>query len=120
MSACGCSVDGLRPVDQAIGELLARVPGVPEVEQVALADALGRVLAEPLRAPFAVPQWDNSAMDGYALRAADLPAQGGSLPLCGRIAAGDAASACRELVAAALAGGGQDNVTVVVGRMLPG
>ena len=93
MSACGCSVDGLRPVDQAIGELLARVSGVPEVEQVALADALGRVLAEPLRAPFAVPQWDNSAMDGYALRAADLPAQGGSLPLCGRIAAGDAASA---------------------------
>jgi len=33
---------------------------------------------------------------------------------------GDAASACRELVEAALAGGGQDNVTVVVGRMLPG
>ena len=36
--------------------------------------------------------WDNSAMDGYALRAADLPAEGGALPLAGRIAAGDAAS----------------------------
>src|SRR5690606_29548377 len=33
--------------------------------------------------------WDNSAMDGYALRAADLSADGGSLPLAGRIAAGD-------------------------------
>jgi molybdopterin molybdotransferase len=92
MTACGCSVVGLRPVDEAIEELLSRVPGVPAVEHVALAEALGRVLAEPLMAPFAVPQWDNSAMDGYALRAADLPSEGGSLPLCGRIAAGDTVS----------------------------
>ncbi|MBF7728678.1 molybdopterin molybdotransferase MoeA [Pseudomonas sp. N040] len=91
MSACGCAADGLRPVDQAIAELLARVPPLPAVEQVALADALGRVLAESVAAPFAVPQWDNSAMDGYALRAADLAPGGGSLPLGGRIAAGDSA-----------------------------
>lgn len=91
MSACGCDTSGLKPVDEAIEALLARVPALPAVEHVALSDALGRVLAEPLAAPFPVPAWDNSAMDGYALRAADLPAEGGWLPLAGRIAAGDAA-----------------------------
>ena len=92
MSACGCDGNNLRPVDQAIAELLARAPTPPPVERVALGQALGRVLAEPLHAPFEVPAWDNSAMDGYALRAADLPAAGGCLPLAGRIAAGDAAA----------------------------
>ena len=92
MSACGCDGNNLRPVDQAIAELLARAPAPPPVERVALGQALGRVLAEPLHAPFEVPAWDNSAMDGYALRAADLPAAGGCLPLAGRIAAGDAAA----------------------------
>jgi len=90
MSACGCDGNNLRPVDQAIAELLARAPTPPPVERVALGQALGRVLAEPLHAPFEVPAWDNSAMDGYALRAADLPAAGGYLALAGRIAAGDA------------------------------
>lgn len=41
------------------------------VEPVALEQALGRVLGEALRAPFDVPGYDNSAMDGYALRAGD-------------------------------------------------
>lgn len=91
MSACGCAGKHLRPVDEAIDELLGRVPAPPPVERVALSDARGRVLAEPLLAPFDVPAWDNSAMDGYALRAADLPAAGGWLPLGGRIAAGDGA-----------------------------
>jgi molybdopterin molybdotransferase len=91
MSACGCDTHGLRPVDEAIAALLERVPAPPAVEDIDLRDALGRVLAEPLSAPFDVPAWDNSAMDGYALRVADLPAEGGALPLAGRIAAGDAA-----------------------------
>jgi molybdopterin molybdotransferase len=91
LSACGCDISGLKPVDEAIDELLTRVPPLPAVERVALPDALGRVLAESLNAPFSIPAWDNSAMDGYALRAADLPAEGGWLPLLGRIAAGDSA-----------------------------
>lgn len=90
-AACGCDSHGLRPVDEAIGELLSQLPPTLPVEVVPLAEALGRVLAEPISSPFAVPQWDNSAMDGYTLRAADLPAEGGWLPLGGRIAAGDAA-----------------------------
>jgi molybdopterin molybdotransferase len=92
VSACGCDGNNLRPVDQAIAELLARAPAPPPVERIGLSLALGRVLAEPLIAPFEVPAWDNSAMDGYALRAADLPAAGGYLPLAGRIAAGDSAA----------------------------
>ena len=91
MSACGCDSHGLRPVDEAIAALLERVPAPLAVEEVDLRDALDRVLAETLNAPFDVPAWDNSAMDGYALRVADLPAEGGMLPLAGRIAAGDAA-----------------------------
>ena len=42
------------------------------VERVPLLDALGRVLAEPVRAPMTLPAWDNSAMDGYAVRGSDI------------------------------------------------
>jgi len=89
VSGCGCDGSNLHPVDEVIEHLLNRAPRPPKVEQVALADALGRVLAEDLLAPSDVPAWDNSAMDGYALRARDLPIEGGFLPLAGRIAAGD-------------------------------
>ena len=89
MSGCGCDGSNLHPVDEVIEHLLSRAPRPPKVEQVALVDALGRVLAEDLLAPSDVPAWDNSAMDGYALRARDLPIEGGFLPLAGRIAAGD-------------------------------
>ena len=41
------------------------------LETIATADALGRVLAEPVRSQTALPPWDNSAMDGYAIRASD-------------------------------------------------
>jgi len=44
------------------------------VERVPLLDSLGRVLAEPVRAPMTLPAWDNSAMDGYAVRGADIDA----------------------------------------------
>jgi molybdopterin molybdotransferase len=48
--------------------------GVPVLgsEPCALEEAAGRVLAEPLRAPLSLPPWDNSAMDGYAVRAGDV------------------------------------------------
>ncbi|MDX5372065.1 MAG: molybdopterin molybdotransferase MoeA [Pseudomonadaceae bacterium] len=91
MNACGCDQSGLRPVDEAIADLLAQAPSPPAAEWVALDDALGLTLAEPVHALRPMPAWDNSAMDGYAVRAADLPATGGHLPLAGRIAAGEAA-----------------------------
>jgi molybdopterin molybdotransferase len=89
VSGCGCDGHDLLPVDQVIEHLLSRAPAPPKVEFVALEVALGRVLAEEVLAPSDVPAWDNSAMDGYALCAADLPIEGGFLPLAGRIAAGD-------------------------------
>ncbi len=58
-------------------------------ESVPLLDALGRVLAEDLVAPSDFPAWDNSAMDGYAVRAAE--AQGGApLPVAAYVPAGSA------------------------------
>ncbi len=49
---------------------------IDSVEQLALRSALDRVLAADLISPISVPAHDNSAMDGYALRGADLPAEG--------------------------------------------
>ena len=42
------------------------------IERVSLLESLGRVLAEPVRAPMTLPAWDNSAMDGYAVRSTDI------------------------------------------------
>lgn len=70
--------------------LLAAVePGCASVE-TPLADALGRVLAAAARAVTDVPPADNSAMDGYAFRRADLRPAGGVLPLSARVHAGQA------------------------------
>lgn len=92
--ACGsvCESGALMPVDEAIRYLLDQAPLPPPVQRVALDQALGRVLATDIRSPMNLPAWDNSAMDGYALRAADLPAAGGYLTLAGRIAAGQASN----------------------------
>ncbi len=92
MSAGPCGSGALMPVDVAIAHLLERAPRPPQLHCVALDQALGRVLGTDIHAPRALPGWDNSAMDGYALRAADLPAAGGSLVLSGRVAAGQAAT----------------------------
>jgi molybdopterin molybdotransferase len=56
-------------------------------EQAPLVDAVSRVLAEDVVAPWDLPRWDNSAMDGYALRAAEAAAEGG-LAVVGYIPAG--------------------------------
>jgi molybdopterin molybdotransferase len=64
--------------------VLERVPRLP-AETVALDDACGRVLAADVIAARALPGFDNSAMDGYAARAAELP---GTLPIAGVVAAG--------------------------------
>jgi molybdopterin molybdotransferase len=79
----------LRPLDEALQDLLARAePGLPE-QSVSTFEADGRVLTQDLCSPLDVPGHDNSSMDGYAVRCADLPAQ---LPVSQRIAAGSAAA----------------------------
>lgn len=62
--------------EQALQRLLDAVDTVDGHERVHLRAALGRVLALPVTARFDVPAHTNSAMDGYAVRAADLPADG--------------------------------------------
>jgi molybdopterin molybdotransferase len=56
--------------------ILAQVAAPTPPEQVALPNALARVLADPVRAPFDVPPADNSAVDGYAVASADIPVEG--------------------------------------------
>ncbi|WP_236234580.1 molybdopterin molybdotransferase MoeA [Pseudomonas tohonis] len=86
----GCDHPGLMPVEEAQARLLklAGEATIREQEEVALADADGRVLAEPLVAGLDLPPWDNSAMDGYALRLADW--NGEALVVSQRIQAGSA------------------------------
>ena len=74
--------------DQLLDALLERAHGVSETETVTVTDALGRVLAAPQTSTITVPPMDNSAMDGYALRVADVVAAGVKLPVSQRILAG--------------------------------
>lgn len=90
----GCDADdrpgAIRSVEQALDLLLSRAHPPAETEWLPIAQALGRVTAAPLRSPIQVPPWDNSAMDGYALRRADLKVPGDCLPVAQRIPAGRA------------------------------
>lgn len=63
-------------VADAQARILAQVTTVTPPELVPVPKALGRVLAEDLRAPFDVPPTDNSAVDGYAVASADIPLDG--------------------------------------------
>lgn len=60
------------PLDEALKRIAAVATAVEREESVALADAAGRVLAADVPAPFDVPGFDRSAMDGYAVRTADV------------------------------------------------
>ena len=84
----------LMSVEEACAAVAARVEAVSGVERVALADADGRALAADVVAGLDLPPFANSAVDGYAVRFADLAASGETvLPVAGRVAAGaDAAS----------------------------
>ena len=64
-------------VEQALERIRALVSPVSGTERVAVREALGRVLAEPVQSTIEVPAHDNSAMDGYAVRSADA---GGEVP----------------------------------------
>jgi len=109
------------PYREALQRVLALAPPLP-AEPVPLAQCVGRVLAEDLLAAAPRPAIDLSAMDGYALRHADVGA-GSGLPVCGASVAGDAAGtlkaghAHRILTGAAVPQGAdtiipQENVTL--------
>ncbi|CAK0767248.1 molybdopterin molybdotransferase [Gammaproteobacteria bacterium] len=99
-------------VSDASAHIMDTIRPVECVEQIALHDALDRILAEDLASPRAVPGYDNSAMDGYALRSADLPTTSDSKPL--------------HLIGTALAGkpyggavGSGECVRIMTGAVIP-
>ena len=87
-------MSGLLRLEEARDQVLAAVSGPLEAETVGLDAALGRVLAAPVRSTTDLPPWDNSAMDGYAVRAADLELASEARPVrlavIGEVAAGSA------------------------------
>ena len=78
----------MQSLDQALASLLAAVAPLGRTETVSTFDALGRVLAADVVSQLDVPPADNTAMDGYALRAADVSAPGTVLPVAQRVPAG--------------------------------
>lgn len=77
-------------LDDALAQLVARASAhrITTTEAVPSFDALGRVLAAEVRSLLDVPPADNTSMDGYALRAADVPAEGTVLAVSQRLPAG--------------------------------
>src|ERR1700727_556191 len=79
-------------VEKYLAEVLAAIRPLP-AREIALADVLGAVLDGDVRAQWPLPSFDNSAMDGYAVRAADVAGASASspvtLPVTGEGAAGD-------------------------------
>lgn len=89
-----CYPPGLVSVDDARAFMLERARNDQPVETCELEQSLGRVLARPVKAPVDVPGYENSAMDGYAIRAADVGESGETVLRIGaRIAAGEVAPA---------------------------
>ena len=90
----GTAGDRLLTVEEARAFVDAAIAGPTEAETAWLADSRGRVAAEGLVSPIPLPPWDNSAMDGYAIRADDVAAASDDEPVrldvVGEVRAGSA------------------------------
>ncbi|MFM5632392.1 molybdopterin molybdotransferase MoeA [Aeromonas veronii] len=83
----GFNTSGLLPLSDALQGMLEQLASCCDSEQLPLPEALGRVLASDIASPLAVPPFDNSAMDGYAVRLSDLTS-GTPLIMAGKAFAG--------------------------------
>src|SRR6218665_609231 len=97
----------LQSLDDAVGRLLGGVGPLGRTERLATAQALGRVLAADVVSTLDVPPADNTAMDGYALCAADLSGSGTVLPGSRRVPAGIVPAALQPGTAARIFTGAQ-------------
>jgi len=86
MSDC-CSAPGLLPFEQALRNMLSQITPVTETVNLAITQALNSILAQDVSSPLNVPNYDNSAMDGYAFSFESLQ-QTKTLTLVGRSMAG--------------------------------
>lgn len=87
-------------MDEALAALLARARAVAETEAVETLHAAGRVLAQNVASTIDVPPMDNTSMDGYAVRAADVTQAGTRLAVTQRIPAGYVGEALPPMAAA--------------------
>lgn len=112
-----CDMPGLTPLTQALETLLAGIEPLQTSEYTTLEYAVGRVLAAEVCSTLNVPPADNSAMDGYAVRAADLTA-GCELILLGKSMAGHPFTGtvgqgeCVRIMTGALLPAGADTVVM--------
>ena len=90
----------LKPLDEALAELLGHGAPLAKTETVSTFDADGRVLAQDIVAELDVPAHDNSSMDGYAVRSADWQSPATVLQVNQRIAAGSSGTALAPMSAA--------------------
>ncbi len=88
LPSCDTHGTGMMDADTALKRLLDAARPVEDTETVPILDALGRTTAREVTSTIDVPGHDNSAMDGYAVRAADVPTAGTRLRVTQRIAAG--------------------------------
>jgi molybdopterin molybdotransferase len=82
-----CDAPGLMPIEEAMENMLALNKPPHTTLSLPLAEAIGYVLAEDILSPIHVPPFDNSAMDGYAVRIQDLESSS-VMPLAGKSFAG--------------------------------
>ena len=97
------------PLEDALAQMLNQLPFPTKTETLALTEAADRVCAEDVISPINVPSFDNSAMDGYAVRLADLQ-QSMTLSVAGKSFAGNPFQG--EWVA-------QSAVRIMTGAMIP-
>ena len=105
--------------DAALEQIKAGVKRVKGIEKIAIREALNRILAEDIRSRINVPSGTNSAMDGYAVHSADIPADGAAelnvlgtawagKPFEGRLSAGN----CVRIMTGAIMPEGADTVII--------
>lgn len=113
-----CEQANLHSIEQAIAELTLLLKTPLLLAEVGLEAALGRVLAAPITAQIDIPQWDNSAMDGYALNTADLVKEEQALPVHDCQAAGEPAKTllkqhCMQIFTGAVLPAGANTVVPI-------
>lgn len=88
---CGCSdvAEPLQSIEAACARVVASATAIKDAELVALQAALGRVLADPIHSAYSLPQFDQSAMDGFAVYTKDLRKGSNTFLVSQRILAGD-------------------------------
>ncbi|MEG9481721.1 molybdopterin molybdotransferase MoeA [Mannheimia sp. HC-2023] len=107
----------LLPLAEALENMLSRLPTPTMIEYLPLNECANRVLAEDISSPINVPNFDNSAMDGYAVRIADLE-QNLTLKVAGKAFAGNPfsgelqAGECVRIMTGALVPKGVDAVVM--------